>query len=218
MKKYPRIQFRKKLKDLRKEIDKMGQVTIQSQKNATDALVNYDKELVNDVIKSGKEINNLAFNLERHCISIIAAEQPVASDLRFIEACIKVSSHLKRITQRTVDIAKTAELLKDEKLPKDAMRVIGHMADIVQMMLSKSIYAFLDQNMDMARGLRYDDDKVDDLFDEAMDHITKNMAKDNESISYMVYLLFVSRYLKRIADRAVSIGDRTIFMMTCEKP
>jgi phosphate transport system protein len=72
--------------------------------------------------------------------------------------------------------------------------------------------------MNMARELRHDDDKVDDLFDQALTNITKSMFEDKDSISYLVYLLFVARFLERIADRAVSIGDRTIFMMTCEKP
>ncbi len=95
---------------------------------------------------------------------------------------------------------------------------IIHMADIVENMVSKSLAAFLGQNMDIARELRRDDDKVDDLFDRALKDITQSMFDDQETISYLVYLLFLARILERIADRAENIGDRTIFMITCKKP
>jgi len=73
-------------------------------------------------------------------------------------------------------------------------------------------------DMGIARGLHRDDDKVDDLFDTALKDITKSMFEEKDAIYYMVYLLFVARFLERIADRSESIGDRTIFMITCEKP
>jgi phosphate transport system protein len=84
-------------------------------------------------------------------------------------------------------------------------------------MVSKSLVAFLAKNMNVARELHRDDDKVDDLFDHALKAITKSMFQDKESISYLIYLLFLARFLERIADRAENIGDRTIFMITCEK-
>jgi phosphate transport system protein len=217
-KRYPRILFRKRLKDLRKEVEDVGQRTIQAHKNAVSVFVDYDEEVAQEVIKDSKEIDELVFHLERKCISIIAAEQPVARDLRFIEACIKVGSHLKRISYLAANMVDASRNLKDEKIPKKPNEDLKHMADFVQMMLSKGIYAFLDQNMDMAKELRHDDDKVDDLFDQALEHITGSMFDDKESISYLINLLFVARFLERIGDRAVSIGDRTIFMITCEKP
>lgn len=217
-KRYPRILFRKRLKDLRKEMEDIGQRTIQAHKTAVDVFLEYDAELAKKVVADSKEIDGMVFELERRCISIIAAEQPVARDLRFIEACIKVGSHLKRIAYLAANITDAAEKLKDEEIPKKPSEDLKHMADFVQMMLSKGIYAFLDQNMDMSKELRHDDDKVDDLFDQALEHITGSMFDDKDAISYLINLLFVARFLERIADRAVSIGDRTIFMITCEKP
>ncbi|MDP1553007.1 MAG: phosphate signaling complex protein PhoU [Methanobacteriaceae archaeon] len=217
-KRYPRILFRKRLKDLRKEMEDIGQKTIQVHKNAAEVFIEYDEEMAKKVVDDSKKVDAMVFNLERKCISIIAAEQPVARDLRFIEACIKVGSHLKRIAYLAANITDASENIKDEKIPKKPMEDLKHMADLVQMMLSKGIYAFLDQNMDMSRELRHDDDKVDDLFDQSLEHITGSMFNDKEAITYLVNLLFVARFLERIADRAVSIGDRTIFMITCEKP
>ncbi|MGZ7109211.1 MAG: phosphate signaling complex protein PhoU, partial [Methanobacterium sp.] len=211
MKRYPRVLFRKKLRELKEEVEEMGQMALKSQKKAMEMLSDFEEEKLIFVNESGKNIEIMNFELERRCMGIIASEQPVAKDLRFIEACIKVGSHLTRIVGLAVNIAEIARNVKNEELPERSMENLIHMSNIVQMMLSKGLYSFLDQNMNMARELRHDDDKVDDLFDMSMSQITKSMAKDKDSISYLVYLLFVARFLERTADRAVSIGDRTIF-------
>jgi len=218
MKRYPRVRFRKKLRELREDVEEMGQMTIKAHKDAFKILIEFDEETLNKVNKSGEKIDEMNFFLERKCMGIIAAEQPVAKDLRYIEACIKIGSHLNRMTNLAGNIAEVAKEVKGEKLPKRAIEDLSHMTNMVQMMVSKGLYAFLDQNMNMARELRQDDDNVDDLFDQALSNITKSMFKDKDAISYLIYLLFVARFLERTADRAVSIGDRTIFMMTCEKP
>ncbi len=218
MKRYPRVQFRKRLRDLKEAVEEMGQLTLKTQKTAMEILTDFDEEKLKKVNEAGEKIELMNFELERRCMGIIASEQPVAKDLRFIEACIKVGSHLKRMVSLAVNIGQFANDLKNEDIPSRPMNDLIHMSNIVQMMLSKGLYSFLDQNMNMARELRQDDDKVDDLFDQALNNITRSMFEDKDSISYLVYLLFVARFLERTADRAVSIGDRTIFMMTCEKP
>jgi phosphate transport system protein len=218
MKRYPRVQFRKRLRELKEEVDEMGQLTLKAQKKAMEILTDFDEEKFKFVNEAGEKIDIMNFELERRCMGIIAAEQPVAKDLRFIEACIKVGSHLKRMVGLAVNIAEIANNVRAEEIPTRLVEDLTHMSNIVQMMVSKGLYSFLDQNMNMARELRQDDDKVDDLFDKALTRITKSMFEDKDSISYLIYLLFVARFLERTADRAVSIGDRTIFMMTCEKP
>ncbi len=218
MKRYPRVLFRKKLRELKEKVEEMGQMALKSQRKAMEILSDFDEEQLKFVFEAGKNIEMMNFELERRCMGIIASEQPVAKDLRFIEACIKVGSHLARIVGLAVNIAEVAKSIKEEEIPERSLENLVHMSNIVQMMLSKALYSFLDQNMNMARELRHDDDKVDDLFDMSMSQITKNMARDKDSIAYLVYLLFVARFLERSADRAVSIGDRAIFMITCEKP
>jgi phosphate transport system protein len=217
-KKYPRIVFRKRLQKLRDYVEKMGKTALIAYRNSLKAFTDYDEELVKEVIQSSEEIEKMNYNLEHKTMSIIAAEQPVASDLRFIEAALKVGSHFQRMGGLASNIAEVARHIKDEEIPERPMNDITHMADIVESMISKSISAFVNQDMSIARGLHRDDDKVDDLFDVALKDITKSMFDEKDAIYYMIYLLFVARFLERIADRAESIGDRTIFMITCEKP
>lgn len=214
---YPRIRFQKRLDELKKDVDKMGQATIKTYQDAVTSFVNYDKELVNKVIQANKDIHGMNYDLEHRAMSVIAAEQPVAGDLRFIEASLKVGSHFKRIAGLAANIAEVARHIKGEEIPDKPMLDLKHMADIVESMLSKSLAAFLGMNMNLARELHRDDDKVDDLFDHALKAITTSMFHNKDAISFLVYLLFMARFLERIADRAENIGDRTIFMITCEK-
>jgi len=218
MKRYPRVRFRKKLRELKEEVKEMGHLTLKAQKYAMEVLTDFDEEKLKFVKESDENIEIMKFDLERRCISIIASEQPVAKDLRFIEASIKVGTHLKRMVDLSVNIAEAAENIKGEEIPEKPRENLIHMSNIVQMMVNKGIYSFLDQNMGIARELRKDDDNVDDLFDQVLDDITQSMFQDKDSISYLVHLLFVARFLERTADRAVSIGNRTIFMITCERP
>lgn len=214
---YPRIRFQKKLDGLKEEVDKMGQATLKAYRESFSTFIDYDAELVNSVMETNRKVHDMGYQIEHDAMSIIAAEQPVAGDLRFIETSIKVSSHLKRIAGLASNIADIARHIKDEEIPEKPMFDLQRMADIVDGMVSKSLAAFLAKNMNVARELHRDDDKVDDLFDHALKDITKSMFQDKESISYLIYLLFLARFLERIADRAENIGDRTIFMITCEK-
>jgi len=214
---YPRIRFQKKLDELKEEVDKMGQATLKAYRESFSTFIEYDAELVNSVMETNRKVHEMGYQIEHDAMSIIAAEQPVAGDLRFIETSIKVSSHLKRIAGLASNIADIARHIKDEEIPEKPMFDLQRMADIVDGMVSKGLAAFLAKNMNVARELHRDDDKVDDLFDHTLKDITKSMFHDKESISYLIYLLFLARFLERIADRAENIGDRTIFMITCEK-
>lgn len=217
-KKYPRVLFRKRLNHLSKDVEKIGNSTLEAYNNSVKTFFNYDEELAEKVLTASKKIDEMNDQLEQDAMRVIASEQPVARDLRFIETCIKVGSHLKRTGYLASNIVEVARQIKDENVPKKPMNDIKKMAGIVENMIQMSLKAFLNQDMDMSRELHHEDDKVDDLFDKALKDISQSMFKEKDAISYLIYILFVARFLERIADRAETIGDRTIFMITCEKP
>ena len=217
-KRYPRVRFQKKLNYLKEDVEEMGQTSLYAYKKALEAFIDYDAALVKEVNKANDKLYEMNYRLEQKAMSVIASEQPVAKDLRFIETCIKVSSHLKRMGGLASNIADVAKHIKDEEIPERPMNDITHMADIVDGMMSKSISAFLNEDMNLVREIKRDDDKVDDLFDQALKDISDSMFQEKDAISFLIYLLFVARFLERIADRAENIGDRTIYMITCEKP
>ena len=216
--KYPRVRFQRKLDYLREDVEELGQTSLTAYKKAMEAFIDYDAKLVMQVKKANEKLYEMNYRLEQKAMSIIASEQPVAKDLRFIETCIKVSSHLKRMGGLASNIADVAKNIKDEEIPEKPMADIIHMSDIVDGMMSKSISAFLNEDLNLVREIKRDDDKVDDLFDQALKDISNSMFQEKDAISFLIYLLFVARFLERIADRAENIGDRTIYMITCEKP
>ena len=217
-KEYPRISFKNRINNVKDEAEKMGQMVMETHRSAITLLNDYDEKIADEVVEKSKEIDQAAFDLERRCIKFIAVEQPVAGDLMFIESTIRVSSHMKRIGYLAANIADLSVLIKDVSVPDKLMEDLQYMADYVQMMLSKGFYAFLNQNLDTAKELRNDDDKVDDLFDSILEQVTDNMFEDKENINQTINLIFIARFLERIADRALDIGRRTIFMMTFKKP
>lgn len=217
-KRYPRISFKNRIKNIKDEAEKIGQMAIESHRKAISLLSEYDENIAKEVIAKSNEIDEAAFNLERTCIRFIAAEQPVAGDLMFIESTIRVNSHTKRIGHLAANIAEISSLIIDVPVPDKLKEDLQYMGDYVQMMLSKGIYSFLDQNIDAAKELHNDDDKVDDLFDSILEQVTDYMFKDKETITQTINLIFIARFLERIADRAVDIGQRTIFMITLKKP
>ncbi|KZX15472.1 hypothetical protein MBCUT_14670 [Methanobrevibacter cuticularis] len=217
-KEYPRISFKNRINNVKDEAEKIGQMAIESHRKAITLLNKYDEKVAKEVVTKSKEIDESTFNLERMCIKFLAAEQPVAGDLMFIESTIRIASHIKRIAYLASNIADASVSIKDIQVPDKLTEDIQYMADYVQMMLSKAIYAFLDQNVDMSKELRKDDDKVDDIFDSVLEQVTQAMFEDKENIAQIINFLFIARFLERIGDRAVNIGQRTIYMVTLKKP
>ena len=215
---YPSISFKTRMKKVTEDSEKLGQLAIESQRVAVDLLENFDKSKVEDLRKQTDEIDVFTIELERKCIRFIASEQPFASDLMYIEATLRNISHIKRIGHLAMNIADAIDQINFENVPKKLVKELAYMGDYVHLMLTKSIKAFLNQDLEKARELNSDDDKVDELFDNVLTQSTSLMSESKEGIENFVQLIFIARYLERSADRAVNIGNRTIFMLTLKRP
>ncbi|MDR3223101.1 MAG: phosphate signaling complex protein PhoU [Methanobrevibacter sp.] len=214
---YPSSIFKKRINNIENKIKNLGMKTIEANRKLVFLLNDYNEEVAKEVIECGDEINEIVFELEKICIKFIAIEQPLAGDLMFVESTIRVSNHLSRIGVLISKIAKEFKKVKDVKFPGKLIEDCQYMSVYVQLMLSKSINAFLDRNITMAKELKEDDNKVDDLFDSIISQVTDSITNNPKYISSAMTLIFISRYLERIGDRAVNIGSRTIFMITFKK-
>jgi phosphate transport system protein len=217
-KKYPSLLFRDRIKSIKEEVGEMFECILESNRKASSLIEKYDKKTANEVIENGKNIDVLGYELERKCIKFIAIEQPLASDLMFIETTIRIISHGKRIAYLSSNIADSSYLIKDIDVPQELLNDLQYMADYVQIMLSKGIRCYLNQDLKTANELRHDDDKVDDLFDTILKQTIDLLAKKTDQALKIVNIIFTARFLERIGDRVVSIGDRTIFLKTNERP
>ena len=207
-----RRKFRKQIRRLEDSIEELSNLTISNYEGAIDLFNNYSDEKYQKIEENTKEITEKRQEVEQMCLKLLAMEHPVANDLRFIESSIKISSHLKRISKLSIDIARIASDLKVDEIPEKPLESMNKMAAETGSMLKRSIRSFLTRNSEEAAELEEDDDVVDDLFDEFLLTITKTMKENTDTIDVLVPFILTSRYLERIADRSESIGAKVLLM------
>ncbi|HUT64449.1 MAG TPA: phosphate signaling complex protein PhoU [Anaerolineae bacterium] len=204
---------------LHKEIEKLKQhiltLVAEVEENVSmsvNALINYNSELAEKVINIDLKIDQMEVELEEECLKILALHQPVANDLRFIIAVLKINNDLERISDLAVNISERAEFLVTRKRI-DISFDFSVMAQKSQDMLRKSIDALVTLNTDIAYEVCKADDEVDGLNREFYDIVKTVIRKNPEYIEEMTHYLGVSRHLERIADHATNIAEDVIYMI-----
>ncbi|MGW8287627.1 MAG: phosphate signaling complex protein PhoU, partial [Desulfobulbales bacterium] len=152
--------LQKDIDSLKNKILTMGSEVEDRVYKSSLALINRDERLVDKVIQSDSEIDRMEVDIEEHCLKILALYQPVAIDLRFIIAVLKINNELERVGDIAVNIAERAAFLckcKDFKIPYD----VSAMAAKVESMLTRSIDALVNMDVKLAHQIRAEDDEVD---------------------------------------------------------
>ena len=179
---------------------------------ATRAVIDRDAELAKQVIDSDVEIDNMEVATEEECLKILALYQPVAVDLRFIVAMLKINNDLERIGDLAVNIAERALYLAG-KPNYPSQFDFESMARIVSEMLKNSVDSLVEMNTEQASGVCEQDDVVDQM-NKAMYKLVKDLIEDgHEDANMLIHLLSISRHLERIADHATNIAEDVIYMI-----
>lgn len=176
------------------------------------ALVDRRAELAEEVIAGDKEIDRREVALEEDCLKILALHQPVAIDLRFIVAVLKVNNELERMGDLAVNIAERAAFLSSQepiRIPGD----LAVMAGKVREMVLNSLRAVVEMDTDLARKVLETDDEVDEIHKEMFEVVQDLIEKDPRMVRRGIHYLSVSRYLERIADQTTNIAEDLIFMV-----
>ena len=179
---------------------------------AVKALDERDGAVADQVIGADGQVDRFEVYLEEECLKILALHQPVAIDLRFVIAVLKINNDLERIGDLAVNIAERAKFLAG----RDAMDVpfdFMSMADKTRAMLKKALDALVNMDPRMARDVCAADDEVDALNREMYGRIQKSMQQHPDRIDGLIHYLGVSRYLERIADNATNIAEDVIYMV-----
>ncbi len=207
--------FNRELEKLKKRILTLGAMVEERVFMAIKAIENNDSGLADKIIKSDYEIDEMEVDVEEECLKILALYQPVAVDLRFITAVIKINNDLERIADEAVNIARGVKYIaKGEKLHFDFDFYL--MANKTEAMLKKSLDALVNLDVDLAFKVCLLDDEVDKFNGEAH-RIVKDVIKDNpEHVEYFINLLLISRHLERIADHATNIAEEVIYLIEGE--
>lgn len=208
-----RRSFDEELKELKEEMLMMGSYVEEAIHKAIKALAEQDLELAQEVEKNDERIDEYEVKIEEKCIRLIALQQPVAKDLRTIGMITKIITDLERIADNACNIAQIAMKIGNEPLVKPLID-IPRMADLACLMVHHSLNAFINQDPDLARQTAMRDEAVDLLNDQVFRELLTFMMADPSTINQSTHLLFVGRYLERIADHATNICERVIYITT----
>ena len=207
--------LQREIENLKKHILTLGAIVENSVRQATMAIQNRDANAGADVINKDIEIDHLEVTVEEECLKILALHQPVATDLRFIIAILKINSDLERIGDLAVNIAERAIFLADNPPPEIGIDLIG-MAQKAQRMLKQSLDALVNLSDDLANEVLLADDEVDAVNRQMYIKVQEAMRENPEKMESLLHLLSASRHLERIADHATNIAEDVIYMIRAE--
>ena len=205
-------QYEEELRGLRAGLLKMGGLAERQIAEAIDSLVNRNTGQARETIERDVEVNRMDTEMDERCIRLLALHQPAASDLRFITTGLKITTDLERIGDNAVNICERAIELNQEPQLKPYID-IPRMAEIAQTMVKDSLDAFMRDDTTLAEEVIDRDDEVDLLNYQIYRELLSYMAEDPQTIPRATRILFVSKYLERIADHATNIAEMVVYMV-----
>ncbi|MBC8646959.1 MAG: phosphate signaling complex protein PhoU [Thermoanaerobaculia bacterium] len=203
--------FAEQLESLRRNLILMGGEVERQIQRAIEALTDVDSEKARAVIAADEEIDRMEVNIEEQAISLLALQQPVAVDLRFLVAALKINSDLERIGDHAVNIAEGAERMAGQK-PFKPFIDLPYMAEVAMSMLKQSLDAFVNRDADLAKKVIRRDDILDEKNVSLIRELLTYMAEYPTLITYCIELISISKNLERVGDLATNICEDTIFI------
>ncbi|OIQ62240.1 phosphate signaling complex protein PhoU [Neomoorella thermoacetica] len=210
--------FQNSLEELQQNILRMGSIVEQTIAKSVECLAKQDDKMAAEVVEGDVVVDDLELLIENQCLKLIATQQPMAKDLRKIAAGFKIITDLERMADYSVDIARTAQriLATGQPLIKPLID-IPRMAELAQVMVKQSLDAYVREDTELAYRVARADDQIDSLHNQVFRELLVLMMEDPKTINQATHLLFVSRYLERIADHATNIAEDAIYLVTGER-
>jgi phosphate transport system protein len=205
-----RSRFQQGLDELKEKLLRMGGLAEQAIDRATEAYRTRDAKFCQMVLAGETAINDAERDIDELSLDLLAMQQPMAVDLRFILAVLKINADLERVGDQAVNIAqRVLDLISEPEveLPVD----IPRMADGVSTMVQRALESFLDGKAEVAEAVLQMDGIVDRLKDEAFVMLVQRMQDDPSCTRQAIDVLLIARNLERIADHATNIAEDVIF-------
>lgn len=208
-----RKQYDLELDELNTLLIKMAAMVEQAVADAMKALEDRDSELATTVSQNDRDVDRMERRIEDMCLMLLLKQQPVAGDLRFISAALKIITDLERIGDQAQDICEIS-LTMDDKPLTVTTDLITRMFIESTAMIKMAIDAFITKDEDLATQCINHDDVVDELFVELREKIIGKFREEKEDPQELVDLLQIGKYLERVGDHAQNIGEWVIFSLT----
>jgi phosphate uptake regulator, PhoU len=214
----PRNEYQSQLAELREDVVAMSETVAERLELGLTALETNDEELARTVIEGDDEINQLYLDLEQQCTDLIALQQPVAGDLRFIAASFKIITDLERIADLATNLGAYAETADNDVFPSVNIQEIG---ETTLMMLDSAMAAYAEEDRELCYTVNDRDDDLDEECEIASDTVVRELIEgeelgDEEIEPFMEdvsRLLLTIRDLERVGDHAVNIAARALYMI-----
>ncbi len=198
------------LKAIHVDIIKMGTLIERTIEETITALVNQDVKLAKSVANGDDRFDKMELDIESKCISVIATQQPVASDLRKLFSIVKIVTDLERIADHCQDISKLTLDLSGQTYVKPLID-IPKMAKQVREMVKMTIDCYIDQDVAKSKIVCANDDIVDDYFNTIFNDLEIVMKEKPDAIKQCMDFLMIAKYLERMADHATNVAEWVIY-------
>lgn len=180
---------------------------------AVEGLKDRDEAVLTSVIEQDAEVDIAELQIDEACIALLAQQQPVGRDLRFIATTLKIVKDLERVGDIAKNIAKHGLSLCRESVPSSYPADLSRMTRLSRNLLHMALDAFVRQDPSLARKAIEKDDEVDELHRENVAHLIKLMVADSRLISPMTQYLAVNKFLERIGDHSTNIAAMVVYMV-----
>lgn len=209
------IYFQREIDRLKKKILTLGAMVEENLQRSVKAVVKRDIALAKQTIDMDTSIDEMEVEVEEDCLKILALHQPVAIDLRFIIAVLKINSDLERIGDLAVNLGERALYLSNRE-PIDLPFDLASMATITQKMLRNALDALVNLDAELARQVCADDDIIDSYHRGAYGQIEEAIKKHPQHMEILISTLALSRQLERVADHTTNIAEDVLYMIRGE--
>lgn len=209
------IHLQNEIEKLKKMVISLGADVEDNLHKAVQSLESRDIALGERIIGADRAIDLREVDLEEECLKILALHQPVAIDLRFVIAVLKINNELERIGDLAVNIAEKAVFLSSQP-PVDTSFDFTDMAEKTKRMLRNSLESLVNMDSVQARQVCADDDEVDAINKEMYSQVQDGIREDINKIEELIHYLGAARHLERIADLATNIAEDVIYMVDGE--
>ena len=209
------LHMQREVEKLKKMVLQLGADVEDNVRKAVQALQTHDVETAEKIIAGDADVDRFEVYLEEECLKILALHQPVAIDLRFVIAVLKINNDLERIGDLAVNVAERAVYLANQEPVVIPFDFVG-MAEKTQLMLKRSLDALVNMDVREAWEVCAMDDEVDAINRQMYEQVQDGIRQRPDQMNSLIHCLSTSRHLERIADHATNIAEDVIYMVAGE--
>ncbi len=208
--------FERQLQMILDQVLVLGSMVEHAVLESLDALERRDLAAARRIYEADLQVNEKRYAIESGCITLIATQQPMARDLRFLAAILEIITELERIGDYAKGICKIIMLLSDEAIDPVQIYELQEMAKLGLDMLRRALDAFVTCDATTAREIPMEDSKVDQLYNQVYRKLVEQMTADNTTVDRANHIMWAAHNLERMADRVTNICERIVYVATGE--